>query len=172
VDSEDRRLEKVNEWYVESRHLQGCRPHMCRLRTDGLAPVSKYWTYQSHAGVYGPSKPTSPLSTNVWLSPLLHWLARERNWGWTRGSINRCAVDCVESPFSQEQWLYPTLSMMCEGFLYVDHVRYVWSWTIRGLSVESMWRVGRIFPCRVYIDSNRRDSRILETACLWQPLRR
>jgi hypothetical protein len=23
-----------------------------------------------------------------------------------------------------------------------------------------MWRVGRVFPCRVYIDSNHRDSRI------------
>jgi hypothetical protein len=36
----------------------------------------------------------------------------------------------------------------------------VWSGTIRELSMESMWRVDRIFPYRVYIDSNRRDSRI------------
>jgi hypothetical protein len=47
-----------------------------------------------------------------------------------------------------------------ERLLYVDHVRYVWSWTIHGPSVESVWHVGRVFPCRVYIDSNRRDSRI------------
>jgi hypothetical protein len=26
--------------------------------------------------------------------------------------------------------------------------------------MESMWHVGQIFPCRVYIDSNRRDSRM------------
>jgi hypothetical protein len=26
------------EWYVESKHLQGCSPRLCRLRTDGLAP--------------------------------------------------------------------------------------------------------------------------------------
>jgi hypothetical protein len=45
---------KVGEWYVLSRHLQGCSPYLCRLRTDGLAPVSKYWMYRSHAGVYGP----------------------------------------------------------------------------------------------------------------------
>jgi hypothetical protein len=32
---------KVGESDVESRHLQGCRPHLCRLRTDGLSPVSK-----------------------------------------------------------------------------------------------------------------------------------
>jgi hypothetical protein len=51
---------------------------------------------------------------------------------------------------------------------------------VRGLPVESicracadwsgkrMLRVGRVFPCRVYINSNRRDSRIWVTACLWQ----
>jgi hypothetical protein len=44
--------------------------------------------------------------------------------------------------------------------LYVDHMRYVWSWTIRGLSVESVWCIGRVFPCMVYINLNRRDSQI------------
>jgi hypothetical protein len=33
---------KIGEWYVKSRYLQGCSPHLCRLRTDGLAPTSKY----------------------------------------------------------------------------------------------------------------------------------
>jgi hypothetical protein len=47
-----------------------------------------------------------------------------------------------------------------ERLLYVDHMRYVWSWTIHGLSVESVWHVSQVFPCRVYIDSNRRNSRI------------
>jgi hypothetical protein len=37
------------------------------------------------------------------LRPLLHWLAQERNWVQTCGSLNRCAVDCVGSSFSQEQ---------------------------------------------------------------------
>jgi hypothetical protein len=36
----------------------------------------------------------------------------------------------------------------------------VWSGTIHESSVESMWRVDRVFPCRVYIDSNRRGSQI------------
>jgi hypothetical protein len=35
---------KVEEWYVANRHLQGCSPRLCRLRTDGLAPTSKYLT--------------------------------------------------------------------------------------------------------------------------------
>jgi hypothetical protein len=34
----------------------------------------------------------------------------------------------------------------------------VWSGTIRESSMKSVWRVDRVFPCRVYIDSNRRDS--------------
>jgi hypothetical protein len=33
---------KVGEWYVESQHLQGCSPCLCRLKTDGLTHVSKY----------------------------------------------------------------------------------------------------------------------------------
>jgi hypothetical protein len=36
----------------------------------------------------------------------------------------------------------------------------VWSGTIHELSVESEWRVDQVFPCKVYIDSNHRDSRI------------
>jgi hypothetical protein len=33
---------KVGEWYVENRHLQGCNPRLCQLRTDEFAPASKY----------------------------------------------------------------------------------------------------------------------------------
>jgi hypothetical protein len=33
---------KVGEWYVASRHLQGCNHRLCRLRTNDLTPVSKY----------------------------------------------------------------------------------------------------------------------------------
>jgi hypothetical protein len=44
-------------------------PRLCCLRTDGLVPVSKYWMYRSHAGVYGPSKPSSLSSTDAWLKP-------------------------------------------------------------------------------------------------------
>jgi hypothetical protein len=40
----------------------------------------------------------------------------------------------------------------------VDHMRYVWSSTIRRLSMEGVWHVGRVFPYRVYVDSNHRDS--------------
>jgi hypothetical protein len=36
----------------------------------------------------------------------------------------------------------------------------IWFKTIHELSVESVWRVDRVFPCRAYIDSNCCDSRI------------
>jgi hypothetical protein len=42
--------------------------------------------------------------------------------------------------------------------LCVDRMRYVWSGTIHRLRVGYVWHVGQIFPCRVSIDSNRRDS--------------
>jgi hypothetical protein len=62
--------------------------------------------------------------------------------------------------FLESNEIRPNLSVIHERLLYVDHVRYVWSGTIRGLSVGCVWHVGRVFPCRVYIDSNHRDSQI------------
>jgi hypothetical protein len=53
---------------LASRHLQGFSPRLCRLRTDRLAPVSKHWTYQSHAGVMGPVSWCSCVTT--WPKPL------------------------------------------------------------------------------------------------------
>jgi hypothetical protein len=47
----------------------------------------------------------------VALPPLLHWLARERIWVWIHGSVRHRVVGCVGSPFSQEQWLCPSLLM-------------------------------------------------------------
>jgi hypothetical protein len=60
---------KVREWYAMSWHLQGYIPRLCRFKADGLAPMSKYWTYRSHAGVYELSKPSSQMSTGAWLFP-------------------------------------------------------------------------------------------------------
>jgi hypothetical protein len=152
---------KVGEWCVKSWHLQGCSPHLCRLRTDGLTPISKYWTYWSYAGVYGPSKPSSWLSTDTWLC--LHcfngWLRRETGYGpadWSAGVlwIMSGALFLRSSGHAQLCW------WLRERLLYVDHVRLIWSMVIRGLSVKNVWRVGRIFPCRVYIILNHCDSQI------------
>jgi hypothetical protein len=53
-ESGDSWLGRSGSGDVASRHLQGCSPHLCRLRTVQLAPVNKYWTYRSHAGDMSP----------------------------------------------------------------------------------------------------------------------
>jgi hypothetical protein len=82
---------------VKSRHLQGCSPRLCRLRTNELAPVSKYWMYWSHAGDVGLVNWCSLLTTMLKFSWHLQWLLWERNWIRTRRSVNRCAVDRDDS---------------------------------------------------------------------------
>jgi hypothetical protein len=91
---------KGRECDVESQHLQGCSPHLCRLRTNELAPVSKYWTYWSHAGVIGPLSWCSWLAINAWLYPYcFNGYKGERNWMGTRRSVSRRAGDVVRSSF-------------------------------------------------------------------------
>jgi hypothetical protein len=72
------------------RLLCGC-PRLCQLRTEELVPVSKYWTYRSHASVYRPSKPSSRSSIDAWLNPTaslvglgekLRWVPRTTQPGW------------------------------------------------------------------------------------------
>jgi hypothetical protein len=100
----DNWLGRSGSGYVVSQHLQGCSPRLCQLRTVRLAPMSKYWTYRSHTGDMNPVNLVVGHRQKLGLRPLLHWLAQERSWVRTCGSVNRCVVDCVGSPFSQEQW--------------------------------------------------------------------
>jgi hypothetical protein len=128
---------KVDEWCVESRHLQGCSRHLCRLRTDGLGPVSKYWTYRSHDGDMG------LISLVVCRRQMLGFaltdsrLARERNWVRTCRSVSRRAVDCVRSPFSWEQWSYSTLSMTRERLSHTGTTRRKHTSGVHGLTWEA-----------------------------------
>jgi hypothetical protein len=141
---------KVVEWYVESWHLQGCSPRQCRLRTDGLATASKYWTYRSHVVDMCPISLVVYHQQRVALVPLLQWLAWERNWLRTRGSVSRRAVNFVGSPFSQEQWLCPSLLTtswkvaicgpreirMVEGHTRTEHKKRVVCWS--GFSLQGV----------------------------------
>jgi hypothetical protein len=60
---------KGGECDVESQHLQGCSLRLCHLRTDGLASMSKYWMYWSHAGDMCLVNWYSLLPTDAWLFP-------------------------------------------------------------------------------------------------------
>jgi hypothetical protein len=94
---------------VVSRHLQGCSPCLCRLRTDGLAPVSKYWTYRSHAGDMCLISLVVSCQQKLDFSSLLHWLLWKRSWVRTRGSVGQRDGDYVGSPSSQVQWICSNL---------------------------------------------------------------
>jgi hypothetical protein len=63
--------------------------HMCRLRTEWLVPLSKYWTYRSHAGDMGPVSLVACHQQVFDLSALLKWLCWERNWGESRGPLSQ-----------------------------------------------------------------------------------
>jgi hypothetical protein len=134
---------KVREWYVESRHLQGCSPRLYRLRTGELTPVSKYWTHRSHVGVMGPVCLVAGCQQKLVFSPLSHWLLWERSWVWTRGSDGRRAVDYVRSPFSRGQWICTNLLMTFTKGCYMlttwdtyDRWPYAdWAWEACGMLV-------------------------------------
>jgi hypothetical protein len=100
------------------------------------------------------------------LSLLLHWLTRVRNWVQTHGRSASVLWIMSGALFLGSSGIHPNLLVICERLLYIYCVRYVWSGTIRRLSVGCVCRVGRGFFCRLYIDSNHRNSRILVTACL------
>jgi hypothetical protein len=84
-------IEKVGEWYVESQHLQGYCPQLCRLRTDGL-PLRASIERTDLMPVIWTGKPSSRPSTKGWLCPhcFIGWLGREigyRSVDWSAGVL-------------------------------------------------------------------------------------
>jgi hypothetical protein len=117
--------------------------------------------------VYGPNEPSSLLSTGAWLNPIVSLNVRgEKLGGDPQISQSVCWGCNRESLFLRSSVIGPNLSVTHKRLLYMDHVRYIWPRDICRPSIKSGWRVGRIFPCRAYIESNHRDSD-MSTACLW-----
>jgi hypothetical protein len=144
-------------------------PHLCRLRTEGLELVSKYWTYQSHASVYGPSKPNSLPSIDAWLKPTaslaglgekLRWVPWTTQQDWEVGS---------GALFLGSSSIHPMLLTTYERLLPMGIARKKRTSGVRHLEWEAYVSYGRVFPCRVYIDLNHHDSRIWVTTCSWLP---
>jgi hypothetical protein len=91
---------KGGESVVESRHLQRCSPRLCRLRTEWLVPVSKYWMYWSYAKDMGPVNRYSLSSTDAWFClDCFNGREEERNWVGIHRSVSRRTGDVVRSPF-------------------------------------------------------------------------
>jgi hypothetical protein len=139
---------------------QGCRPRLYRLRTDGLALVSKYWMYRSHTSVYGPSKPSSHRQQMLGFAPTASLVGSGEKLGTDPRNGQPACYWLCRSHFSREQWPYSTLLMTTWKVVICGPREIVRSWTIYGLRIKSVWHVGHIFPCRVYIDLNRHDSQI------------
>jgi hypothetical protein len=135
-------------------------PRLCRLRTEGLVPVSKYRTYRSHASVYGPNKPNSWLPTDAWLCP--HYFISLPPWIGMDPQIGQsaCCGLCWEPFFLGAVALLHSVGDCAKGC----HVCGLPAGSIRGAYVD--WRgrlmchVDRVFTYRVYIDSNGCDCQI------------
>jgi hypothetical protein len=115
--------------------------------------------------VYGSSKPSSLTSTEGGFTPTTSMVGLGKKLD-TYPRINQSACYGLgrEPFFLGSSGSVHRYWWLREKLLYTDRVRYVWSRVIRGPSVKSIWRVGWVFPCRVYIDSNHRNSQI------WVPL--
>jgi hypothetical protein len=139
--------------------------HVWRLRSlflrTGYDMIACWW--------YTPSSPSSLLSIDAWLCPhcFIGWLGREIGYGPMDRSAGVLWI-ASGAPFLESSGP----AQLCWWLMKGCH--------IRGLPIGSVcraymdWRgkrtchVGRVFPCRVYIDSNHRDSQIWVTGCLWQ----
>jgi hypothetical protein len=161
--------EKGRESVVAISRFPCGSPRLCRLRTEGLVPVNKYWMYLSHAGVYGLNKPSSRLSIKVCLFSTASLVVVGESWVRTCGSVSWCGVDYVGSPSSQRQWICSNLLTTHERLPRTRTAHRKRTPDVRGLTWESYVSCWSGFPCRVYIDSNRRDFQIWVTACSWLP---
>jgi hypothetical protein len=123
----------VREWYVESQHLQGCSSRLCRLRTDGLPPTSKYWTYRSHARDMGPVSLVAGCQQKLVFSSLPQWLLWERSLVWTYGLVSHRDVGWVGRPSSQGHGNYSNLLMT----MWKVYVLIVWD--TYGLGTYADW---------------------------------
>jgi hypothetical protein len=88
-------------------------PRLCQLRTEGLVPGSKYWTYWSHASDMGPTN----LVTCCRQMFGFHYcfnvcVGRETGW-WTCGSLSRAGV-VSGALFLGSSRVGPTLLVACE----------------------------------------------------------
>jgi hypothetical protein len=128
---------KVRECFMESRHLQGSNPRLCRLMTVGLAPTSKYWTYRLHASVYEPSRPSNWLSTEAWLFPTASLVVLGEKLGtdlWI--SQPSCCGSCRESFFSGAVNLFKSVDDFMKGcYMLTTWDTYGW-----GPYVDREWK--------------------------------
>jgi hypothetical protein len=96
-------------------------PRLCRLRTEGLVPMSKYWTYRSHAGDMGLVSLVVCCRQVLGSSALLQWLCWERNWGGSHRPLSRAESWSREHFFSGAVHLSNPIDDSRKVAMYGDH---------------------------------------------------
>jgi hypothetical protein len=143
---------EVKECVVARWDLQGCSPHQCQLRTDGLPPSREQVlnvpiAYQR----YEPDKPISWLSTEACLFPIASLTVMWEKLGTDPRTGQLACCELGREPFfSGAIDLFKSIDDYTKGLLFIDCMRYVWFGTIRRLRVGYMWCVGRVFPKGVH----------------------
>jgi hypothetical protein len=90
---------KDEESDVKIQHLQCCSPCVYRLRTEGLVPVSKYWSYWSHIGDMGPVNRYSQSATDAYLYNHCFNGCEEREIGWIPTDRSVSVLRCWREHF-------------------------------------------------------------------------
>jgi hypothetical protein len=121
---------------LANRHLQGCSPCLCRLRTDGLASVSKYWTYRSHVGDIGPVNLVACCRQMFDFYYYFNDCVRREN-GWrTCGLLSRAGF-VLGAIFLRSSRAHPTLLMTCRRLSRTGTIRRKHTPSVRGLTWEA-----------------------------------
>jgi hypothetical protein len=98
---------KVREWYVESRHLQGCSPPPVSVKDHSVGPREQVLNVQIAYWWYEPCKPSTRPLIDAWLYPhsFIGWLGREVGYGPADQSVVGCGL-CREPFFLGEVGLF------------------------------------------------------------------
>jgi hypothetical protein len=139
---------------------------MCRLRTDRLAIVSKYWTYWSHAGDMSPVSLVVCHQQMLSLSALLQWLCWERSRGESRGPLSRAKRWSREHFFSGAVHLSNAINDFTKGC----YMQTTWDMYGRGLYADRGWKVCGVlirFPLQGVHWLKMSQLSDMSTACLW-----
>jgi hypothetical protein len=123
-----------------------CIPCMCRLRTVRLAPVSKYWTYRSHAGDMGPVNLLVGHHQELSLRPRFNgWFGREAGYGPTDRSVGVLWI-VSGALFLGRSGICPNLSAPRERLPRTGTARRKRTLGVRGLAWEAYVSCWSGFP--------------------------
>jgi hypothetical protein len=106
-----------------------------------------YWTYRLHARDMSLISLVASHQQKIGFAPTASMAGLGEKLGMDPqiGQLVCCGL-CQELFLSGAVVLLKLCWRLCERLLCVDRVRYIWSGTIRRLSVGCMWRVGRVSP--------------------------